>query len=188
MINAGKQIAIAETYLTMKKILGRFRIELALIGGWAVKFYANPMPTMDIDFLCGIGLMDIVQDRYGYAGLYEKMMDAGFDRLRLQDSGQMIKDGFLVIMGYIKNIRIDLFYADTRFRQIALSRAEIYKIANVPVKIIGIRDLITMKTISTRPKDEKHLSLLVPKAGLTSADRREIDCLAAQELEERGLL
>ena len=132
----------------MKELLslfGKYQVEYAVCGGFAVAHYGFIRATMDFDLLVSPG-------RVNAERIMQALRDFGFG-----DSG-ISKEAFLnpgtaVTLGAQPN-QIDLLTSmSSHSTEQIISRAKNVKIKNIPVKMVSYEDLLAAKLEAGRPKD-----------------------------------
>jgi len=184
MLNKRETNLISHYHKIVSEVLRPYNIDMCLIGGWAVKHYANPPATLDFDFLCGEKLFDVVRDRFEFSNIYPLLKFKGFDIKVTEEENLIRMMGFPILWLKKNNIRVDLFYADTSFRKSVINRAK--NITGTNIKVASLVDILTFKTINDRAKDRKHFNLLTKQYNLTEKELSSIADNANNEMTERG--
>jgi hypothetical protein len=132
-------------------LFDRLGVPYAVMGGWAVRLYALPRPTYDIDFT-------IVIDRRRLPDLYEAARDAGFSvpeqfAAGWIDSvaGMPLVKFRLVIEG--RSIDIDLFLAESDYQRVLIDRRQSHLVAGRKAWFVSPEDLVLLKLIAGRKRD-----------------------------------
>ncbi len=141
---------------TVKKINGLKRLGLiedyAIIGGYAVNFYIEPVLTFDLDILI------LIEGEENYAALYDY-----FRRKKYRF------ENVYVILGGMP-VQFLPAYISPLFRE-ALVQAKRVRVEGEWTKIITVEYLIAMLLTSFRPKDRMTIPHLLDLANKAVLDR-----------------
>jgi hypothetical protein len=136
------------------ELLDRLGIPHALIGGHAVNVWLEPRATLDVD-------VTVVAGRDALARLAESLREAGF-RLE-REHGRELPSGpdFQRWIGEDAEIILEIQLAKTPFQVEVVRRAH----PGTP-RVATPEDLIVLKLIADRPKDQGDLAGLIALDGL----------------------
>lgn len=131
--------------------LERQGIPYAVMGGFAVRIYALPRPTFDVDFTIALS-----RDRLG--ALYDRLERLGYTIPEPQRGGWIDHvQGLPVVKFQLlqgdHSIDLDVFLAETPFQQELLTRRQRYEAEGWAAWYVSAEDLILLKLIADRPKD-----------------------------------
>lgn len=147
------------------RLFDRLVIPYAIMGGWAVRVYALPRPTYDVDFT-------ILLARDHLPALYAAAEEAGFTvpeqyREGWVDSiaGMPLVKFRLMLAGH--GIDVDIFLAESDYQQELMRRRVQHPVDGVPAWFVSAEDLILLKLIANRTRDRADIDdLLVARAEL----------------------
>jgi hypothetical protein len=132
-------------------LFDRLDVPYAVMGGWAVRLYALPRPTYDIDFT-------ILIDRERLPDLYETARDAGFSvpekfAAGWIDSvaGMPLVKFRLFVEGH--SIDIDVFLAESDYQRAIMDRRQSHEVAGRAAWFVSPEDLVLLKLIAGRKRD-----------------------------------
>lgn len=131
--------------------LDRAGIGYALMGGLAVRFFALPRPTQDIDLN-----LEITPDKS--IGLLRLLDDAGFDVPEAYAAGwaDRVAEMPLVkvkrFLGH-RSIDLDLFLTGSAFQRSLMQRRLQVDYEDRPTWLASPEDLVLLKVIADRPRD-----------------------------------
>jgi hypothetical protein len=126
-------------------------IPYAVMGGLAVRVYAIPRPTFDVDFTAAVG-----RDRL--PALYAQLKTMGYTVPDQYAKGWVDTVAEMPIVKtkqFIegRSIDIDIFLAESPYQQQLLARRRSEKLDGLPVWFVSPEDLVLLKLISYRPRD-----------------------------------
>ena len=156
---------LVDTLHRFARLFDDLEIPYAIMGGWAVRVYALPRPTYDIDFTISldperlgelyaaaeqVGFTVPDQYRGGWVDSVANMPLVKF-RLYLADSG----------------IDVDIFLAESSYQHEMMQRRVRHVIGGVPAWFVSVEDLILLKLIAGRTRDRADIDdLLLARADL----------------------
>ena len=127
------------------RLLNEYHVDYMIVGGYALAFHGKPRHTGDLDIWISIsdtnaGKMQLVINDFGMASLGLKKAD-------------FLQAGIITQIGY-PPLRIDILNEidGISFEEASLNKATI-DIDGLPVKYIGLDDLIKNKMASGRHQD-----------------------------------
>ena len=141
-----------ETLEEFIKVFEALQIPYAIMGGFAVRVYAIPRPTYDVDFTIAI-------DRQRLPELYDALEAEGFTVAEEFRRGwidsiagmPLIKSRLYFQEG--EGIDVDVFLAESEFQKELLSRRRRDRLDDLTVCFVTAEDLILLKLIAHRPRD-----------------------------------
>lgn len=151
---------------TLHRFVGlfeRLRIPYAIMGGWAVRVYALPRPTYDVDFT-------ITLERDGLPALFAAAEKDGFSVPDQYLSGwvdsvagmPLVKCRLLVES---HGVDVDIFLAESAFQRELMRRRVSHVVAGVPAWFVSVEDLILLKLVAGRRRDRADIDdLLLARA------------------------
>jgi hypothetical protein len=131
----------------LARLLGDAAVDYALIGGHAVNVWLEPRFTADVDVTVQAGPRESERLQRTLAG-------AGFAAMREHGTGQPSGPDFVRFVSADGTITLEVQAAKTAFQREAIRRAHVG--AN-GMRIATVEDLIVMKLIADRPKDQVDL-------------------------------
>jgi predicted nucleotidyltransferase len=135
-------------------------ISFALIGGQATSLLGQERVTADID-------MVIAADVQSTLALTRTLESSNF-RALFDDIDEVIQRAFILPLRHRStDIKVDLAIGLSGFEQTAISRAMLLDLAGVKVPVATAEDLLIMKILAGRPRDEQDVRGLVIVQGPT---------------------
>lgn len=149
-------------------LFDRLGIPYAIMGGWAVRVYALPRPTYDVDFT-------ILLDRDRLPTLYAAAEEAGFTVPDQYQRGWVDSVADMPVVKFRlyladRGIDIDIFIAESEFQHDLMRRRIQHTVAGVPAWFVSPEDLILLKLIAGRQRDRADIDdLLLARSELDEA-------------------
>ncbi len=140
--------------------LAALKVEAALMGGIAVAAWNHIRNTRDVDVLVGVRRSDEEQ-------LLVQLKNAGFKQLRDPPVLTIGKSRILPLeyelSGRFLDIRIDLFFVESEYQELALARRVETTLPGIdlPVFMLSCEDLILFKLIAGRIIDRSDAAYLL---------------------------
>jgi len=139
---------------TLRELVSLFdelQMAYAVMGGLAVRVYAIPRPTYDIDFTVSI-------ERERLPELYGALRDLGYTVAEVYNSGWVDRvAGMPVVKARLylegRGIDVDLFLVESAFQRELISRRRRHQIDDLSVWFVSPEDLVLLKLLSGRPRD-----------------------------------
>lgn len=131
--------------------LGSLGIDYALMGGLAVRFYAMPRPTQDVDLNLATTPDESVE-------LLQELDKAGFDVPDAYAAGWADRVAEMPIvkvkrfLGH-RSIDIDLFLTASAFQRSMMDRRREFTYEGRPLWLVSPEDLVLLKLVADRPRD-----------------------------------
>src|SRR5262249_25837756 len=124
----------------------------ALMGGFAVRIYALPRPTFDVDFT-------IAFPRARLSELNQRLEQLGYVIPEAQRQGWIDSVKGLPVVKFQllhgdRSIDVDVFLAETAFQQELLRRRQEHEAEGWRAWYVSVEDLILLKLLADRPKDQ----------------------------------
>lgn len=138
--------ALFNTILKLKKICGRYDVEIVFMGGLAASFYGRPRATYDID-----GIIDIETERIN--NFLKVLQRYGLEYDKKSPVKFINKLPFITLFTKKYKLYIDLFIAKNKYQTAIIKRAKKIKLDNVFINIITPEDLILLKLQTGRERD-----------------------------------
>jgi len=143
-----------EVVQTLRDIAGIFeRLELpyAVIGGIAVRAYAIPRPTFDVDFTVAVS-------RERLAEVYSAVEDEGYTIPDSYQSGWVDSIAGMPLVKfrfYVKDrgVDADIFLAETPFQRELLNRRRVVETPDGTCWLASPEDIVLLKLLASRPRD-----------------------------------
>ncbi len=126
-------------------------IPYAVMGGMAVRIYALPRPTFDVDFTVSIARSDLTK-------LYDAAEQLGFTVPAVQAAGWVDTVRSLPVIKFQwfigqRTIDIDVFLAETPYQKEVMARRQRHRADGWEAWFVTPEDLILLKLLARRPKD-----------------------------------
>jgi len=142
---------LAPTIDLLVALLERMSVKYAVMGGLAVRAYAIPRATEDIDFTLAL-------DRNRLPELYDALEEQNYAVPEPYKSGwvDQVKGMILVkLKRYVggRGIDVDLFLAESSYQEEVLGRRRIADVEGRQLWIASPEDLVLLKLVSGRPRD-----------------------------------
>ncbi|MCA9079689.1 MAG: nucleotidyltransferase [Planctomycetaceae bacterium] len=142
---------VTQTLQELSGVFDRMGLEYVVIGGIAVRAYAIPRPTFDIDFTVAIPrdrLFELFRDteRLGYS-VAESYQQGWVDTVA--------KMPLVKIRCYLQGqgVDVDIFLAENAFQRAMLERRQLVETGDGTVWIASPEDVILLKLLASRPRD-----------------------------------
>ena len=132
-------------------LFDRLSLPYAIMGGIAVRAYALPRPTYDVDFTLAVS-----RDRL--RELFAAVEELGYSIPNAYEGGWVDHVGGMPLIKIRLNldgkaIDVDLFLAETVFQQEVIARRVTCAVEGQQVSLVTAEDLILFKLIASRPRD-----------------------------------
>ncbi len=128
-------------------------LSYAVLGGLAARAHGIPRPTWDVDFALGV-------ERGALPELFEAAEELGYVVPSAYRGGWVDAVGGMPIVKFgvaisDRSVDIDIFLAESAYLQTVLSRRQHAEVdENLKVAVVSPEDLIILKVLSGRPRDE----------------------------------
>ena len=137
--------------MTLTRVLSELKIPYAVMGGLAVRVYAIPRFTKDVDLTISV-------DREQLPKLFDALEVVGCEIPPAYRSGWLDSVAGLPLFktemyenGH--SIEVDLFVAETDFQQELINRRREIDIPEGRIAFASPEDLILLKLLASRPRD-----------------------------------
>ncbi len=130
----------------------RLGISYVVMGGLAIRIYALPRPTYDVDFTIAI-------TRDQLPKLFETVQEMGLTVAPQYLTGwvdqvaSMPLVKFRTFLADGKGIDVDLFLAETDFQKNVMTHRVAAELDGDPVWVVQPEDLLLLKLLASRPRD-----------------------------------
>ena len=145
---------LSPTLFLLVSLLEKMSVKYAVMGGLAVRAYAIPRSTEDIDFTLALyrsRLPELFEglEEQGYA-IPEPYQSGWVDKLDDRTELTLLK-----LKRYVSGhaIDVDLFLAETVFQEEVLSRRRLADVEGRQLWIASPEDLVLLKLAAGRPRD-----------------------------------
>ncbi len=169
------------------KLFDGLGVPYAVMGGWAVRLYALPRPTYDIDFTIAI-------DRDRLADLYDVARETGFSVPEQFATGWVDSVAGMPLVKFRlfvegRGIDIDVFLAESDYQQALMERRQAHAVAGKQAWFVSPEDLVLLKLIAARKRDLADIDdILMGQPNLDEAYmRRWAEPLGVSEQLEKAL-
>lgn len=145
---------LTPTLFGLAELLERKRVEYAVMGGLAVRAYAIPRSTEDIDFTLSL-------DRRRLPELYSELETCEYSIPEPYRKGWVDQLSEAVPLKLVKlkryvgehAIDVDLFLAETPFQAEVLKRRRLADVEGRQLWLASPEDLVLLKLVADRPRD-----------------------------------
>lgn len=138
---------LAEALAALGRALGTLRVRWYLFGAQAALLYGAARLTADVDVTVWLGKRET-------ASLMRALERAGF-RLRVRDAGGFVaKTRVLPFVHPRSGMPVDVVLAGPGLEELFFKRRRRRTIEGVPVFVASPEDIVVMKTLAGRGKDE----------------------------------
>ena len=142
---------LADTLRDLTEILERFGFAYAVIGGIAVRAYAIPRPTYDLDFT-----LQIPRERL--PELFRAVEVRGYTVPESYQRGWVDTVAHMPLVKvrcYLegRGVDVDMFLAETPFQQELLRRRQRVETPDGNIWLASPEDVVLLKLIANRPRD-----------------------------------
>ena len=156
---------LSETLRRVKQLLESRGIRYAIIGGIAATVRSPVRVTEDVDVVMGCELEDA-------QSILEDLTSGGPDSERFEPAfdgvEDLIRTAFLLpIVDRQSGIRADICVGLTAFERQAVERATAEVLGGITIPVITGEDLLVMKLLADRPKDQQDIGGIVETADET---------------------
>lgn len=142
---------LSQALREMADLFESLGIRYAVMGGVAVRIYAIPRPTYDVDFTVAI-------ERHELADFFDRATAAGYSvpEPYLRGWVDRVAGMPLVKLRLYQlehSVDIDVFLAESPFQQSLLSRRRAEEYQERPIWFVSPEDLVLLKLIAGRTRD-----------------------------------
>ena len=142
---------LAEVAKEIASLLEQMSCPYAILGGLAVRAYATPRPTYDVDFAVAI-------PRERLEVFFDGLEDLGYTVPEAYRRGWVDYVGDMPLVKariYLgdRGIDADIFLAENAHQKAAIGRRRLEKVENQELWIVSPEDLIILKLAANRPRD-----------------------------------
>jgi hypothetical protein len=142
---------LVQALRTLTALFERLCLEYAVMGGFAVRVYAIPRPTYDLDFTIAI-------ERASLAQLFAAVKELGWTVPDEYERGWTDRVGGMPVVKFRQylegnGIDIDVFLAENEFQRQLLARRRQEQVNGFSTWVVSVEDLILLKLISYRTRD-----------------------------------
>lgn len=153
---------LSETLADAATFLERHDMPFALIGGYAASLRGQPRLTADVD-------LAIATDIDRAMTLIPALSNSPFEPL-FPGVEEVVQRAFILPLRHrTTRIKVDIAIGLSRFEQQVVARAHPMLIAGKSIAVAMAEDLLLMKVIAGRPRDDQDID------GLLSAHGRRLD-------------
>jgi hypothetical protein len=150
--------ALRRTLADAVAMLGGRGIPAAVIGGLAVSLRGQPRMTVDVDLIV---LADVEQA----VGLVRDLLETPFEPL-FPGVEEVVSRSFILPLRHRSTgVRVDLALGMSGFEQEAVARATAIDLGGTPVPVVAAVDLLVMKALAGRPRDEEDMRSIIATQG-----------------------
>ena len=142
---------IVELLKELSALFERHGLEFAVMGGFAVRIYAVPRPTFDIDFTLAADGQTLVE-------ILDAVKKLGFTVSEEYERGWTDQVGGMPLVKFRrylqgKGIDIDVFLAENEFQRSLLARRKREEVDGFSTWVVSAEDLILLKLLAGRTRD-----------------------------------
>jgi hypothetical protein len=142
---------LAQTLRDFIELFERLGVPYAVMGGLAVRVYAIPRPTYDVDFT-------VLIERDRLPAFYAAGESLGYTVPEAYKTGwvDMVANMPVVKLRlYIgqQGVDVDFFLAESAYQKEVIRRRQLHKIDELDAQFVSPEDLVLLKLIAARPRD-----------------------------------
>jgi Nucleotidyltransferase of unknown function (DUF6036) len=157
-INRNVNEPLRITLSDVESFLESNRVPHALIGGLAVSLRGQPRATVDVDMVIAVDVARTLE-------LVVSLSGSNFQPL-FADVAEVVERSFILPLRHRSTqVKVDLSIGLSGFERNAVERAQRCDVADTVVPVATAEDLIIMKALAGRPRDEQDLQGLVVAQG-----------------------
>ena len=150
---------LVETLHAFGRLFDRLGIPYAIMGGWAVRVYALPRPTYDVDFT-------VMLDRDRLPELYAAAEEDGFTVPEQYRGGWVDSVAEMPLVKFRLHlaghgIDVDVFLAESAYQLELMQRRVQHTVGGTPACFVSVEDLILLKLIANRTRDRADIDDLL---------------------------
>lgn len=138
--------ALDDALVSICSNLEEMGVPYAVIGGIAVGFWAQPRLTQDVDVAVELDGLD---SSAVMAELLERFNPAA------PNTDELLEQTRVLLLRTPEGVRVDVVIAEFPLQKRAVERAQVVQIGNARVRVCSPEDLILLKIISDRGKDQQ---------------------------------
>jgi hypothetical protein len=141
-----------------ERFLVSHQVPHALIGGLAVSLRGQPRLTADVDIVVAVDLDRALE--------LIAVLDTSDFRPLFEDVAEVVQRSFILPLRHRStHVKVDLSIGLSGFEKRAVARAEICHVAGILIPVATTEDLLIMKSLAARPRDDQDLEGLVIAQG-----------------------
>ncbi|MGD9635818.1 MAG: DUF6036 family nucleotidyltransferase [Pirellulales bacterium] len=149
-MNKPLQITLADA----EEFLTRNQVRHALVGGLAVALRGQPRATIDVDMILATDVDDVLD-------LIARLPASPFLPLFV-DVEEIVQASLILPLRHRDTgVKVDMAIGLSGFERQAVERAQLCDVAGTKVPVATAEDLIIMKSLAARPRDQQDLEGLV---------------------------
>jgi predicted nucleotidyltransferase len=142
---------LVDTLFSLIDLLDESSIPYAVMGGIAVRAYAVPRPTYDID-------LTITIDRKRLPQLFKQLRRLDYSIPEPYETGWVDEVEGLKLLKLRRYLRdesldVDLFLAETDFQSEVMNRRGEVEVEGRTIWLVSPEDLVLLKLLAARPRD-----------------------------------
>ena len=138
-----------ETATKIAKVFDRLEVDYAVGGALALGAHGIPRMTFDVDINVGLASDAFLSDEVCVPLLQE--CELTFDRPISEVRREASDSGF--VRGSIGHVKVDFFFPSVEYLEGVMSRRVELPMLGRKVPVVGLNDLVVMKTVFGRTKD-----------------------------------
>jgi hypothetical protein len=149
-VNEPLQITLADA----EDFLARNQVRHMLVGGLAVALRGQPRATADVDMVLAADVDEAL-------ALVQQLSNSKFRPL-FADVEEVVQTSLILPLRHREQgVKVDLAIGLSGFERQAVERAQLCEVAGTQIPVATAEDLIIMKSLAARPRDEQDLEGLV---------------------------
>lgn len=146
------------TLSDVERFLEAHQIPHALIGGLAVSLRGQPRATIDVDMVIAVDVERALE--------LIAVLEGSTFRPLFADVDDVVARSFILPLRHRStDVKVDLSIGLSGFERSAVERAEWHDLAGTSIPVATAEDLIIMKALAGRPRDDQDLRGLVIAQG-----------------------
>lgn len=150
--------ALNSTLADLAGLLDAQKIAFAVVGGIAVTLRSEPRFTADVDVVIAVDI-----DR---AVLLIDQLDASLFEPLVADPRDLVRTAMLLPLRHCdSDITVDVAIGLSGFERLLIDRATLMQVGLINVPVATAEDLILMKLLAGRPRDQDDIASIVDRLG-----------------------
>ncbi|MCR9166228.1 MAG: DUF6036 family nucleotidyltransferase [Nannocystaceae bacterium] len=173
--------ALGDTLRALAQVLDAEGLRWYVFGAQAVNVRGAPRATQDVDITVEV-------DRARLAHLTSELERRGIQHRYPDIAEELLSSGAVLPMRHHSAMEVDLVIAGPGLEMLALDRAERVVVDGVPVPVACATDLVVMKVLAGRGKDQDDIRALLSSGQVDLGEARDLISQLEAALGQSDLL